>query len=88
MELELIVRLRGQYESFGACIEIPELYRKEFEKIDVCTYAAIAPLVGGVTKEVGKIVMKTREDAADVLAKYVSEMLVNEMKKNDTVDGD
>jgi hypothetical protein len=89
MRLSLDVRVNGQYlQEIGARIDVPELYQECFEPIDKCDdrfMAAIAPQ--GATNEAAKIVMKTREDAADILAKELAYLIVNEMKKHDTTNG-
>jgi hypothetical protein len=87
MKLSLKVMVDGRYNSTGAGMEIPELFRECFEPIDACDDEFIAIAVGGVSHKTAKIVMKTREDAAEILAKELANMIVFEMKKNDTKNG-
>ncbi len=68
-------------------MDVPELFTKCFEP----TRSGDVPLISALAEEVtiheAKIIMKTREDAAEVLAKQLSKMIVSEMKKNDTHNG-
>ena len=84
MKLRLSVNLEGGYLAVGSCIEVPELYRECFEPVDICDEPIIAMVAGGVLPEQARIVIKAREDAAEILSKELTEMIVEEMKKNDT----
>jgi hypothetical protein len=47
----------------------------------------MAAVTGAATTQEAKIVIKTREDAAEVLADEIAQLIVREMKKNDTHNG-
>ena len=87
MQLELTVNLRGQFVSVGAFIEIPEMFRQCFEPMKVCTDVYLAGMLNEVSVAESRIIMKTREDAAEIIAKNIADMLVDEMKKHDTRNG-
>jgi len=86
-KMRLRIVLDGYYYSYTACMEIPELFQRQFEPIDVCDDADIARIVGGHTDAQAKTVMKTREDAAEILTRGIVKMLVSAMKKHDTHNG-
>ena len=88
MKLSLRVDVDGLYWNGGACIEIPEMFRECFEPLKTCDDPIVAYATGDTfSYDVIQNVMKTREDAAEILAKELSIMIVNEMKKHDTHNG-
>jgi len=87
MQLSITVSVYGRYARVSASMEIPELIQREFAPCKSCDDPLVAMATGEVSNEVVQIVMKTRKDAADILAKELSEMIVNEMKKHDTHNG-
>ena len=88
MRLNLRVDIDGMYWNGGACIEVPEMFRKCFEPMKTCDDPIVAYATGDTFKdETIKIVMKTRDDAAEILAKELANMIIDEMKKNDTHNG-
>lgn len=89
MKVELTVRVDGQYWRGGAAIEVPELYAKSFERLKTCDDPRIAYVTGEAVagSEVARAVMKTRDDAAKLLAEQLAEMIVREMQRNDTHNG-
>lgn len=87
MKLSLRVDVNGMYWHGGACIEIPEMHRLCFEPMKTCDEPMLRMVTGDISNETAKVVMKTREDAADILAKELANMIVSEMKKKDTHNG-
>ena len=86
--LELYIRIKGQYETFGACIDIPELITEEFKPIDECTNELMAyVLPNGVTTHNAERIRVVRKDAANLLAAHISELIVDAMEQHDMVDG-
>ena len=87
MKLTLRVDVEGEYGHWAAAMDIPELYRREFKPLRICNDPMIAMATGEISKEAGKIVMKARKDAAEILAKELSDMIVSAMEQNDTYNG-
>jgi len=89
MKLTLQVNLKNQYGHWCGAIDIPDLYRRCFEPLKTCDDPLIAWMSGDVMKHgvEAKIVMKTREDAAEILAKELADFIVTAMKKDDTHNG-
>ena len=87
MKIELIVKVNGQFYNYGAGRVIDELQRECFEPLKTCTDVQLAGMLGEVSVEQSKLVMKTREDAAKILADELADMIVRSMKQNDTHNG-
>ncbi len=89
MKIELMARVNGMRFSYEAGIEVSDVQRECFEplKTNDEPWACVAD--GGVMahSEAVNIVMKTREDAADIIAKELAKVIVSAMKKNDTHNG-
>lgn len=88
MDIELTVRVRGQYFSGGASVTVPELVTQCFEPMRMTDIPEMA-LTGETfyTSPVANRITLTRKEAADVLADVISKMIVSEMKKGDTFNG-
>lgn len=89
MKLSLRVNVNGMYWNGGACIEVPEMFRQCFEPMKTCDEPMVAMATGDMLAgcEKQRVVMKTREDAAEVLAKELAHLIVSEMQKHDTHNG-
>jgi len=87
MKINLSVRVDGMYSNFGAGIEIPELYTRCFEPLKTCDDVMVAMATGDVMEDAARVIMKTREDAAEILSKELTKLIVSVMKKNDTHNG-
>ena len=89
MKLNLRAYVDGMYFNGGAVVEIPELIRREFEPLKTCDEPTACFVTGDLPVESlkVKIIMKTREDSAKILAEELTRMIVNEMKKNDEHNG-
>ena len=68
-------------------MEVPELVCPLFEPLKTCDDSYIAMATGEVPRAAAKVVIKTREDAAKILAEQLTEMIVAQMRKNDTHNG-
>ncbi len=89
MVISLTVRVDGQHlQSMGAGIDIPELYTPCFEPLKSGDDSFISRLAGDASNGEARIIMKTREDAASLLAKKLAALIVNEMKRHDTYNGE
>jgi hypothetical protein len=89
MILSLRLGVDGMYFNDVAVVEIPELMRREFEPLKTSDDFMICAAIGDIPMQSreAKIVIKTREDSAKILADELARMIVNEMKKNDTYNG-
>jgi len=87
MKISLKIRVNGNFWNGGASMEIPELYMQCFEPLKINDDVLMAYAEGGVMEKDARIVMKTRENAAEILGRALAEMIVTEMKKNDTLNG-
>ncbi|MFH1020895.1 MAG: hypothetical protein V1782_09860 [Pseudomonadota bacterium] len=90
MKIRLRVDVDGMYWDGGAVVEIPELFCRQFEPLkttdDPMFYGA--PNVSGeISEESAQVVLKAREDAAEILSTQLTAMIISEMGKNDTHNG-
>jgi len=84
MEIKLTVSVSGMHTSAAAAAIIPELVRECFDPVDVNTEPHI---FDGVSEERYRTVVKMREDAAEILSKQITEMIISAMSEKDTRDG-
>ena len=87
MKIRLRADVDGRYWSGGAVVEVPELVCQQFEPMKSCDEPLVALITGDILNEKTKVVIKTRKDAAKILAEQLTEMIVAEMKKHDTHNG-
>ena len=89
MKLRLSVDIDGRYWSGAVAVDVPELVCQQFEPLKICDDPYIAMATGEfpMRGEAAKVVIKTREDAAKILAEQLAEMIVAQMRKNDTHNG-
>lgn len=88
MRVALKVIVDGNYFTGEVCIEIPELINECFAPLRTCDDSTISYITGDTFKdEAIKKVIVTRKDAADYLARKLSNMIVSEMNKHDTNNG-
>ena len=89
MKLSLRVDVEGDYGSWYVGRDIPELYRREFEPLKTCDDPAMAYISGDnlAGNIEARTVMRARKDAADILARELSEFIVAAMERNDTHNG-
>ena len=88
MKLSLVVNLNGFYIDVGACVEIPELFQKHFVPVDVCDEPLMQIINRSISKSKFETVMQLRQDAAKLIADELTKLIVNEMSKKDTRNGD
>ena len=87
MKIRLRVNVDGPFWNGGAVIDVPDLVCQHFEPLKTCDLPFVANLLGEMTCEEGEAIIAVREDAAEILAKEISRMIVSEMSKNDTHNG-
>ena len=87
MNLSLRLDVEGRYGHWAAAMEIPELYREEFEPLRTCDDPVIAMTLGEAMDAKARKVIKARKDAADILARELAKMIVEAMERNDTHNG-
>ena len=89
MKVSLIVNVGGFLGEHGASIEVPDSMIAAFEPIkttdDPMFYFLNGEKIAG-SQEV-KTALKFREDSADRLAQFLSNLIIDQMKKNDTHNG-
>lgn len=88
-KLTLCVHLEGMFWSGGACVEIPELIRETFEPLKTCDEPLLCLGTGELIPEsvAIKTILAVRQDAAEILAKELTQMILSCMQKDDTVNG-
>ncbi len=85
-KLDIMVRVNGRHWDGYAGKEIPELYQECFEPIRTSDESMLMPF-GEISHQEARRVLKVRRDAAEILAKELTEMILSEMGKNDTYNG-
>lgn len=83
MKIQLQVYVEGIHASARAGVTIPELVVERFAPVDVTDFR----LAGGVSDPVYRVVMEMRKDAAEILSKQLTEIIISAMSENDTRDG-
>lgn len=89
MKLSLRVDVNGEYGSWSACKEIPELYRREFVCHATCDDPSLVYLTGEklMSSIADETVVKARKDAAEILARELADFIVAAMERGDTHNG-
>lgn len=89
MEIKLHVTVDGMHYrgSFGTTV--PELLEEAWRPKDKCDDPVIRYCAGpgSASEDEMIIVMKMREDAAEVLAKQITALIVESMRQKDTTNG-
>ena len=88
-KLKVSVHYQDQYTSSCAELEIPDIYHQAFESLKVCDDSIIAMATGEylANSDTVQIVIKRRKDAAKILAKELTQFLLEAMEKQDTYNG-
>jgi hypothetical protein len=87
MKIEVLAHSQRGYASAAVCIEIPEMFEQEFDRVDVCEDRFVAAACGGISNESMEIVTRLRKDAAKDLSEHIAKLLIQHMTKDDTVNG-
>lgn len=87
MNITLCVHLSGQNPTVSHCKNLDEVQRKCFAPLKTSDDRLLGALAHEDTEADARIIIKTRKDAAEIIAKELSILIVNEMKKNDTHNG-
>ena len=89
MKLSLHVTIDGMHYGGRFGVNIPEQLEQAWEPKDKCD-DAIMKYVGGsnvATRDEMVMVMRMRKDAAETLAKQLTELIVEAMSQKDTTNG-
>lgn len=90
MEIDLRVVCSDQFGNYtGAQMEVPEPFQVCFEPLSVTDDDTLAYVTGDLlanSREVEKVV-RLRQDAAETMAKAITELLVEDMSRRDTFNG-
>ena len=87
MDITLCVHIDGQIESVSMCKNLDEMQGQCFAPLNTSDDRLLGALAYDATEMEAKIITKTREDAAEIIAKELSVLIVREMRKNDTHNG-
>lgn len=89
MEISLSVSVRGVNFSGGAARTVPELFERYFKPLKTCDdpFVAIARDEYPYGGQKATRVRVGRRDLANILAEEISNIIVEQMKKNDTHNG-
>jgi hypothetical protein len=85
--MKIIVCIESEYFTGGACINIADVIEKHFKPIKICDDPIYRSIIGEISSSEANVIMSLRKDAVEVISKELANMIVNEMKKNDTVNG-
>jgi len=89
MRVHLRVDVDGMLGWYTAAIEIPELQTEAFTPLKTCDDPLLAYATGEVIDGSVQVerVLKTRKDAAEILARELTEIIIAAMESNDTQNG-
>ena len=89
MKVQINVCVDGYYGSYVAAKNIPELQTMVFSPLRTCDDPLLAYATGEAISgsETVEKVIKTRKDAAEILARELTEIIVSAMEANDTQNG-
>lgn len=88
MRVTLEVHVRGMHFSGGAAIEVPELLTEAFKPISISDDHLLSFLAGEPNPQQVSIYLKLRQDAAKILVKELTTLLLEEMAQGDTYNGE
>lgn len=83
----LKIVLEGEYGSWYSAMNIPDLYLRAFEPLKTCDNPIIAWITGETLYVEGRIVLKMRKDADDILARELTSVILSAMGRDDTHNG-
>ena len=89
MKATLGLYIEGEYWRGGANIDLTELQKRHFEPLKTCNEPIMMAITGDVLKhsKQEQVIIKTRKDVAEILAKELAVFIIKEMSKNDTHNG-
>lgn len=87
MKLTVTVRANGRFCDAQASIVVPEPLEQCFEPMKVAVDPFLAGALDEKTCAEAEIKIKLREDAANYIAKALTDLLTQEMRKYDTLNG-
>ena len=91
MRLSVFIKvgLDGMYHNYVAGKDITELQQYEFAPLKTTDEPLMAMAAGEMLEgsPVAEKVLRTRKDAAEILARELTEIIIDAMKSNDTHNG-
>lgn len=87
MRAGIRVDVEGQHGAWVVSRELPELVCQHFEPLRICDEPLLRYATNEVSCDQARVVVKAREDAAEVLAKELAILIVEEMGRCDTYNG-
>lgn len=89
MNIQLEVKVTDRFNSYyGVLVVVPDdVHYQCFVPLRECTEVYLAEATAEVTQAEAKIIRVIRKDAADILARQLSELIVAAMEKDDTLNG-
>lgn len=87
MKINLTVSINEQFYTGGAGMEVPDILEQAFEPLKVTDDRLLATVLNEKTMDEARIVLRFRENAAKELAEAMASLILDEMRKNDTLDG-
>jgi hypothetical protein len=86
--LEVVVKYKGDYfGSTAQAMEVPDVYYQAFQPLAKSDDPFLGAILGEATELEARVVYKLRRDAAEDLARTLTEALLREMAKADTING-
>lgn len=87
--MKILVIIDGTHHSYRASKDITDLQQKEFAPLRTCDDRSVAMVTGELIpgSEAARVIMKTRRDAAKILAEELTEIIIDSMRANDTHNG-
>ena len=87
MKITLCVHVDSQNPTISYCTDMDDVQQRCFAPLNTNDDRLLNWVAMGDTEAEARMVIKTRKDAAEILAKELSILIVNAMKKNDTHNG-
>jgi hypothetical protein len=86
MGISIDISLDGRFSRARVSREVDEVFRRAFEPIRYGDCGPISAMTDISTAEC-RVVLKLRQDAAEFIATEIAEMLIEQMKSKDTLNG-
>lgn len=87
MKINLSVRINDQFYTGGADMEVPDILEQAFEPLRKTDEPFLAAVLGESTMVEAQIVLRFRKNAAKELSEAIAGLILEEMQKNDTLNG-
>jgi len=83
----LRVSVNGEYGSFYANIEASYLYGQQFETLRQSDNDFLSAIACEPSAAAARVFIKTRKNAAEILSRELTKMIIDAMKAKDTHNG-